>query len=242
MTLGGNGTKMMKKHIVLAICAAMAGDPSVAQSADHPTVIELYTSQGCSSCPPADALLAQIATRSDVIALALHVDYWDYIGWTDTFGDPAFAKRQRAYARTMGEKMVYTPQMIINGTTAIVGSDAAALSAALAPAGGGNAPVLHLSRAGETLSIRAKAAPGLVAPVVVKLVRYRPQSDVSIGEGENGGRTITYTNIVTGWTDIGQWDGSNALKLDVDAAGKQAVVVLLQEAGPGRIVAAAEAN
>lgn len=232
----------MKKHMALAVCVVLAGGPSVAQSVDHPTVIELYTSQGCSSCPPADALLAQIATRSDVIALALHVDYWDYIGWKDTFGDPAYAKRQRAYARAMGENMVFTPQMVINGTTAIVGSDAAALSAALAPVGGRNAPVLHLSREGGTLSIRAKAAPDLAAPVAVKLVRYRPQSDVSIGEGENGGRTITYTNIVTGWTDVGQWDGSNALELDVDAAGKQAVVVLLQEAGPGRIVAAAEAN
>jgi hypothetical protein len=223
----------------LVAMAVLAAGPAAAAPADHPAVVELFTSQGCSSCPPADALLAQIATRQDVIALALHVDYWDYIGWADTFGDPAYTTRQRSYARAMGENMVYTPQMIINGSSAIVGSDAEALVSALT-ADDEDAPVLRLSRSGGTLSIRADAAPDLSAPVRVMLVRYHPKAEVAIQRGENSGRTITYTNIVTSLTEIGQWDGSRALQMDVGATGKQMSVVLLQEAGPGRIVAAAE--
>jgi len=223
----------------LVAVAVLAAGPAAAAPADHPAVVELFTSQGCSSCPPADALLAQIATRQDVIALALHVDYWDYIGWADTFGDPAYTTRQRSYARAMGENMVYTPQMIINGSSAIVGSDAEALVSALT-ADDEDAPVLRLSRSGGTLSIRADAAPDLSAPVRVMLVRYHPKAEVAIQRGENSGRTITYTNIVTSLTEIGQWDGSRALQMDVGATGKQMSVVLLQEAGPGRIVAAAE--
>lgn len=229
----------MAQSALVALAVLTAG-PAAAAPSGHPAVVELFTSQGCSSCPPADALLAQIATRQDVIALALHVDYWDYIGWADTFGDPAYTTRQRAYARAMGENMVYTPQMIINGKSMIVGSDTEALVAALQPDDAEDAPVLRLSRSGGTLSIRADAAPDLSAPVRVMLVRYHPRAEVAIQRGENRGRTITYTNIVTSLTDIGQWDGSSALQMDVGATGKQMSVVLLQEAGPGRIVAAAE--
>ena len=229
------------KHLLLPILIAAlpVASPLRAQSAGQPAVVELYTSQGCSSCPPADALLEKLAGRPGVIALALHVDYWDYIGWKDTFGDPAFAERQRDYARAAGEKMIYTPQMIINGEEMIVGSDSAALAGALAPVGGPGAPVLHLSQDGGTLSVRAEAVPGLAAPVMVELVRYLPRATVGIDRGENAGRTITYVNTVTSWREIGRWDGQGPLELTVETSGAQPAVVLIQEDGPGRILSAA---
>ncbi len=100
-----------------AVCAVAA----FAQGTDNPVVVELFTSQGCSSCPPADAILGDLAGRDDVIALALHVDYWDYIGWKDTFADPSYTKRQRAYARVAGARNIYTPQMVVGGMDHLVG-------------------------------------------------------------------------------------------------------------------------
>jgi len=226
----------------ILLAAPLAAPPVMAQSVDRPAVVELYTSQGCSSCPPADALLEKLAARPEVIALALHVDYWDYIGWKDTFGDPAFTERQRGYAREAGERMVFTPQMVINGETSIVGNDASALNDVLAPAGGDKAPDLQVSRQGATLSVRADAVPGLEAPVVVELVRYLPHVTVAIGRGENAGRKLSYVNTVTSWREIGRWDGRAALALDVRAEGEQPAVVLIQEDGPGRILAAARAR
>lgn len=226
----------------LLFAVAPAGGPLWAQSVERPAVVELYTSEGCSSCPPADALLEQLAARPEVIALALHVDYWDYIGWKDTFGDPAFAERQRNYARAAGEKMIYTPQMVVNGKDMIVGSDAAALAEVLEPAGGADAPDLQLSRDGASLTVRAPAVPGLDGPVVVELVRYLPRATVAIDRGENAGQVITYANTVTSWREIGRWDGQSPLELEVRSDGDQPAVVLIQEQGPGRILAAALAR
>src|SRR5690606_3856896 len=105
--------------------------PISASAQELPVVVELYTSQGCSSCPPADALMEELAARSDVIALSLHVDYWDYIGWEDSFAQPAYGQRQRSYAQAAGEHMVYTPQMVIGGTHQVIGTDAMALMDAI---------------------------------------------------------------------------------------------------------------
>jgi hypothetical protein len=109
---------MTKLGALLTACLIILSAPSLAQ--DRPVLVELFTSQGCSSCPPADALLHKLARRDDVVALALHVDYWDYIGWKDTFAKAAHSARQRAYAREAGRRMVYTPQMIINGADHVV--------------------------------------------------------------------------------------------------------------------------
>ena len=129
--------------------------PAHAQS---PVVVELFTSQGCSSCPPADALLHELAGRDDVIALALHVDYWDYIGWEDAFADPAHTQRQRQYALEAGRRSVYTPQMVINGQTAIVGTKPMALSEAIAHYATKDMGVeLALARTDEGLEISAQA-------------------------------------------------------------------------------------
>lgn len=224
----------------LALTCTLLGGTMVAAE-DRPTVVELYTSQGCSSCPPADAILARIAERGDVIALALHVDYWDYIGWKDTFGNPRFTERQKAYARAAGDNMIYTPQMVVNGNVSVVGTDAASIEGALQQAHSGDGPDLTIKRAGDRLSIRAESTAALADGAIVQLVRYRPEESVMVEAGENAGQFITYRNIVTDWSVIGKWDGAAPLTLDVPAAGPQPVVVLLQEPGPGRILAAASA-
>ncbi len=225
----------------LAILAAGLGQlPSVVLADDlRPTVIELYTSQGCSSCPPADALLADMADQDGVIALALHVDYWDYIGWKDTFADPAYTHRQKSYARAAGEKMVYTPQMVINGTDKIVGVDAAGLAQLLKSAGEGQVTDLQIVRAGSGLSVSVSTTAPLTGGAIIHLVRFIPMAAVTIERGENAGRTIDYANVVTSWQEVGNWDGRAALKLTLDLPGALPAAVLVQEPGPGRILAAA---
>ena len=218
---------------------AFAG-PAQAQGASG-TVVELYTSQGCSSCPPADAYLARLAQEPGVIALALHVDYWDYIGWADSFGNPKFTDRQRAYARAAGSATIYTPQMIVAGTDQAVGSDPDAVSGMIRRHQSAAAMVvLQLMRQGGTVQVRATARVALDGPLVVQLVRYRPSAMVAIKRGENAGQTIEYTNIVTSWARIGQWDGAADLEMSVPAPGSDAVVIILQAEGPGMIYAASQ--
>lgn len=203
------------------------------------TVVELFTSQGCSSCPPADANLARLADEPGVIALALHVDYWDYLGWTDDFAMEKFSLRQRAYAEAMGLSSVYTPQVVVAGVAQGVGSDPAAVAALIKAQNKAPAADLQISRQGGTVLISATARSALAAPLVVQLVRYKPLAQVSIERGENAGRVIDYANIVTSWAKVGTWDGRGDLRLTVPAPGADAVVVILQEDGPGAIRAAA---
>ena len=110
------------RRILTALVFAGVGSMAAAQSSTSPVVVELYTSQGCSSCPSADRVLEKLSSRDDILPLSLHVDYWDYIGWADTFANPAFTERQKVYARNMGERMIYTPQMVINGGAHVVGN------------------------------------------------------------------------------------------------------------------------
>jgi hypothetical protein len=209
---------------------------------EGPVVVELYTSQGCSSCPPADALLVELAKRDDVLPLALHVDYWDYIGWADSFADPAFTRRQKAYARAAGTRTIYTPQMVVGGIDHLIGTRAMELGELIEahqeePA----RVVLDVARASAQLTVHAEARGALPGVVVVQLVRFRPEERVAIGRGENAGRTITYVNIVTDWQVIGRWSGAAPLALTADAPGPDRVAVILQREGPGAILAAAVA-
>lgn len=205
----------------------------------HPVVVELYTSQGCSACPPADALLAEFAGREDVIALALHVDYWDYIGWADRFASPDFTRRQKAYARSAGEKAIYTPQMVVAGEARIVGHRPVQLVSQIDDRAARTSHVrLDLSRAAGGVAIRLEARPPLPGPALVQLVRYRPQETVTIERGENAGRQITYSNIVTDWRPVAEWDGRSVLDLTAEVTGAEPLVVIVQEPGPGRILAA----
>ena len=211
-----------------------------AAQADRLVVIELFTSQGCSSCPPADELLTELAARDDILPLALHVDYWDYIGWADSFASPAFTARQKAYARAAGSRTVYTPQMVVSGTDHLVGTREMELGALIEVHGARPAPVqLTLRRNGSGIDIRAEPPVPLPRPAVVQVVRYVPARTVEILRGENAGRTITYSNIVTEWHEVGRWTGEAPLVLTAEAPGDDPAAVILQEDGPGAVLAAA---
>ncbi len=212
--------------------------PAFAQ--DRPVVVELYTSQGCSSCPPADEMFAELSKRDDVIALALHVDYWDYIGWQDPFGAPEHAERQRAYALTGGRTSIYTPEMIVNGQSDVVGAKPMKLMEAINKHKE-DAPQVDLSiaRDGETLRINAHTVSGAAGPFDVHMLRYHPMAVTQVKRGENAGHTFENYNIVEGWQTVDQWDGQAPLSLSAAITGDMPVVVLVQRSNAGPIVAAA---
>ncbi len=229
------------KRLLLAICASwVLAAPS--QADDAPVVVELFTSQGCSACPPADEMMAMLAERDDVIALSLHVDYWDYIGWKDEFADPGHADRQRAYAQVAGRRSIYTPEMIVNGASDIVGAKPMELAMAIQK---------HKEQAAwvdVALSVRAKgrilidahALKSGIGSMDVVLVRYQPARTARITRGENAGRTIKYVNVAQDWQTVAQWDGKAPFALEVDLLGEHPVVVIVQSTNHGPIRGAAE--
>lgn len=230
------------KTISAALAAfwiAFAGQ-AVAQT--NPVVVELFTSQGCSSCPPADKLMHKLAERDDVIALALHVDYWDYIGWKDEYALPGHTDRQKAYAAEGGRRMIYTPQMIVNGTDDVVGARSMELADLITAHKAVPQTVrLNAGRTGSALVVRIEPdAPLEAAPLDVVLVRFTPQRHADITRGENAGRSLTYANVVNSWSHLGEWDGRGPLTLNAELDSDLPAVVLVQHKGPGRIVAAAE--
>jgi len=220
----------------MGFCVSLMGG---AAKAGDTVVIELYTSQGCSSCPPADAILSKLSQKPDVIALALHVDYWDYIGWADSFARPEHTKRQRAYAHKAGQRTIYTPQMVIGGIDHVVGARPMDVYEILNRQKATPAPVkLKATRDGEEIVIQANPVTEDVGLMVVQLVRYEPAATVDIKSGENAGQTITYANIVLDWQRLGEWSGDGPLTIKAPAPGKAPAVVILQRPGPGAIVAA----
>ncbi|MBV0912903.1 DUF1223 domain-containing protein [Anianabacter salinae] len=228
------------KNVIAAGLFAAGLIPGVAVGDEHPVVVELYTSQGCSSCPPADELLAQLANRDDVIPLSLHVDYWDYIGWKDVFADPAYTARQKAYARAAGHRTIYTPQMIVGGVDNVVGYKPMMLADFIDTHQETPEKVeLALSRVDGNAVIRAEAPEGGAGTMIVQLVRYLPSQTVEIERGENAGKTITYHNIVTDWRVVAQWDGMEPLWLEIPIEGPEPVVALVQASGNGAILGAA---
>ncbi|MEM1073451.1 MAG: DUF1223 domain-containing protein [Pseudomonadota bacterium] len=222
----------------LAICLSV-GAPVKATELNV-VVVELYTSQGCSSCPPADEMVEVLAQRDDVIALSLHVDYWDYIGWKDEFADPKHSARQRGYATAAGRRSIYTPEMIVNGVTDIVGAKPMAVAMAIqkhmemAPK-----VLVQAARDGDEIQIEANALARNLGPMQVHLVRFQPQRVAKITRGENAGRTIYYSNVAQDWQVIGSWDGASDLSLQASLPGKLPAVVLIQGKDHGPIRAAA---
>lgn len=207
-------------------------------------MVELFTSQGCSSCPPADELMHDLAQREDVIGLALHVDYWDYIGWKDVFADPFHTTRQRAYARQGGRSMIYTPQMVVNGQQDVVGAKFSDLSRLIsahlkAP------PTVNVSaiRSGDVVTVE-------VAPHDIEgrdvyditVVQYTPLRRVSIRRGELAGHELDYANVVETWLAAGQWQGRETESFRVKLPSDLPAVVLVQRANHGPIVAATRAK
>lgn len=216
--------------------AALLGSSAHAADAAHPTVIELFQSQGCSSCPPANANLNVLAGRGDVLALSFAVTYWDGLGWKDGFARPQYNARQWAYARAFGNAQVWTPQIVINGRSNIVGTQLQPLQDLIAKTDRGTSgPAVAI--AGDKITISGSAS----APSDVWLVRYDPRSvKVVIRAGENGGRTLPHRNIVHELIKIGTWNGGTA-SFGVPTARSPGLATgaFLQSGPGGPIIAAA---
>ena len=213
---------------------------------DQPVVVELFTSQGCSSCPAADEMLAELAEREDIIALALHVDYWDYIGWKDPFGDPDHAERQRGYAAVGGRRSVYTPELIVQGQTDIVGAKPMKLMDAVEKHAEATPRVaLAISRSGDAVQIEAEPLAAASELMHVHMLRYSPMERTKVTRGENAGNLMEHSNVVQDWQVLADWDGSAPLSLSAKAEGDLPVVVIIQrqeKGGPGAILAAARSK
>jgi hypothetical protein len=221
--------------LALAIAVAPSIEPARAASA-QPTVVELFTSQGCSSCPPANANLATISDRPGVLALSFSVTYWDQLGWKDTFAQPQFTERQVNYEPPLDHDGPFTPQIVVDGRADTIGNRLAAVEALIAGSHHGERPALTLGD--HSVSIGAGKAPGAGADVW--FVTYDPRLvDVPIGRGENAGRTLPHKNVVRKLERIGSWQGSDAsFPLPAAESGlRRAVLVQAPQGGP--ILAAA---
>ena len=224
---------MGKRIMSLLVAGLLASSaPVVAQP---PVVVELFTSEGCSSCPPAEAYLTELARRGDVIALAMHVDYWDGLGWKDPFSLSAASERQQHYAARFGRGS-YTPQIVIDGSVGLVGSDRQAVAAAIEhPRSDNSAPTIAMFASGTALSIQIGA--GAAAGDIV-LVGFDPRHETAVLRGENMGRTLIESNAVRSLNIVGRWTGQ-AKALSVRTPAGERAAVLLQ-ADDGRILAAAQ--
>lgn len=236
---------------LLAELPAQATGPAGMLPAPAPpikAVLELFTSQGCSSCPAADELFKTYAQRKDLIALSMPVDYWDYLGWKDTLGSPKNSERQRAYAKTRGDGAVYTPQMVINGVTHTNGANHKDIDAAIAKMeekfSTSRIPIKFWNQR-NTLMIETGAAPSNlhVREGQIWLAVVQKYAEVKVGGGENKGKTLPYYNVVRELTPVGIWNGQpTTLTLARGAVMRpetEAAVILIQAGHGGPIIGAA---
>ena len=202
-----------------------------------PIVLELFTSQGCSSCPPADALLGRLRGRPDLLPLSLHVDYWNRIGWRDPFSSAAMTDRQDAYGQALGQDGVYTPELVVAGAQGVVGSNQAAVEAAIARAraAAANHPAITLQarREGAAIAVAAGAGPGRGQ---VLLVGYDDRHVTAVGRGENAGAVLVEYNVVRSLAPLAAWAGAPLALRAPPPPGEHAAVLL--QAWDGRILAA----
>jgi hypothetical protein len=222
--------------------------PIVLSSVPAPMVVELFTSEGCSSCRPADALMGELAQRQYVLPLSFHVDYWDYIGWKDRFADPLYTRRQYAYAKAQGSSMVYTPQMIVAGAIDVVGSDRKAVEKALKVAYTRNAMYrIHVMREDDGRIVAQFPDAPIGVPATVWLVTYQKSAQSHVKAGENAGHDLMTFNVVRSLQKVGMWYGkATELELKLDQAAKDnspdACALIANQAGNGPVVAAASFN
>ncbi len=232
---------------LVAVAIALAAT-SVAR-AEAKAAIELFTSQGCSSCPPADKLMGELALDPSLVVVSLAVDYWDYLGWKDTLALKGHAKRQHAYSKVRGDREVYTPQVVVNGLMHVAGNDRSAIERAVEITRRESKAMrlnVSVTRTGEALVVEVPAGKEIQTSAEVWLMPISAKVPVVIERGENRGKTITYNNVVRRWVKLGEWKGNSevftiALK-DVQAAEIDSVVVLVQNGGvsaPGAILGAA---
>ena len=234
---------MTRAFLAASLLAGVASSAApVRAAAAAPVVVELFTSQGCSSCPPADKFLGELAQRSDVLALAFHVDYWNYIGWTDPFASKLATQRQRDYSQRLALRYVYTPQMVVNGVAEGVGAEPETIDPLItAAADDASRAITMLGRAANgrlTVHIDAGTPP---EPASIWLVGFDREHTTRVLHGENEGRTLKDYQVVRSFQEIGTWNGA-ALDLDVAGnavSGDGSVAVLVQLRGTGRIIGAA---
>ncbi len=217
------------------IAALSLATPAIAADANHPTVVELFQSQGCSSCPPANARVLAIANRPDILALSWEVTYWDYLGWKDTFGSHAFTQRQYDYAQSLGHDGVFTPQIVINGRVDGVGSGDGELASLIAQG--------QRNEVGPTIRITGNSAEIGAGPghAQIVLVRYDPNLvQVPIRRGENAGETLPHQNVVHQLAYLGDWSGA-ARTIGLPKAPRDGLktAILVQQGRTGPILAAA---
>ena len=205
----------------------------------RPVVVELFTSQGCHSCPPADALLGELKGRDDVLALSFHVDYWDYLGWRDPFASPAHTARQKSYAKRLPRRIAYTPQIVIDGRFDAVGSDRRRVTRAIDDAARLRMTI-DMAFDADTGQLAMAAASDMRKRATVWLVAYDREQSTSIRRGENAGKRLTYHNVVRLYERIGRWDGdATSFAVDLDAAaGHDGLAVLVQENETGPVIGA----
>jgi hypothetical protein len=201
----------MSPRVALSLAVIASALSAGAVHAEPRAVIELFTSQGCSSCPPADQLAGELARDPSIIVMSLPIDYWDYLGWKDTLALPGHTNRQRAYARTRGDREVYTPQVVVNGSVHVLGSDKSAIENAIVQTdkqpGTLSLPVT-VSVANGQVSASVPASNGAAAKGEVWLCPITKDVPVTIGRGENTGHTVTYHNVVRRWIKLGDWNGT----------------------------------
>ena len=220
----------------VALLMSARGEAAQPEGTASPTVVELFTSQSCSSCPPADALLMELAqTRPDILALDFHVTYWDRLGWKDPYSLPQATERQRHYAERLGQEGVYTPQLVAGGRHQAIGSDRRAVLAAITAAAAAG-PVAELRLARDAAGLVLDVGAGLGAGTLL-LVGYDPAHATHVGGGENGGRTLAEVNVVRSIVPAGAWRGAAVTLRAIQPAGERTVALL--QAEDGRILAAA---
>jgi hypothetical protein len=221
--------------VMLTVTQRASADPG-------PVVVELFTSQGCSACPPADKLMNELAARDDVIALALHVDYWDYIGWTDTFAKAVHTRRQKDYAHAAGRSMVFTPQFVVNGGDDVQGARAMELADLIAhhrslpPQG-----TMEIKTSGQRVTVElvpSDLTGGDVDRMDILVLRYVPTQRVAISGGENADRQIEYSNVVTEIAKIGRWNGRSRKEVTIELVGGARAVIMVQGINAGPIISA----
>ncbi len=228
---------------LMAGAALVATPDAQAGSAARPTLVELFTSQGCSSCPPADAYLIELDKRDDVIALSMHITYWDYIGWKDPFASEAVTNRQRAYGHRIGRGRIYTPEIIVNGVLDAVGSRRSAVDRAIARVQASVPSDLDIELSMTPDHAMRVSVPG--APfdgvATVWLARYDNEHVTEIERGENRGRTLRNINVVREMREIGVWDGQSLdIEIPMNALlgdnGNDGCVIIVQQDGFGQVL------
>src|SRR6202047_2485816 len=246
---------MTKSQVTLGLLGSISLPlilASTSANADPRAIIELFTSQGCSSCPPADKLLAELRNDSSLLTLSLPIDYWDYLGWKDTLAMPGHTARQKAYSQVRGDREVYTPQVVVNGVAQALGSDRAEIEKAMAQSRQNVAALsvpVHEGARNERVPAPLPNANGDGMEGDVWLCPLSRSITVGIGRGENRGRSITYTNVVRRWVKLGTWSGkSETFTVPIDAiksAGIDAVAVMVQSGStdkPGTRLGASSAS